>query len=202
MSPAAARPAGGVREPPPAGRVDRADGAGRDGGGRRARHPAAGRRRLPRPHAAGVVEPGALEPDPALEPRGDRRGDRSVLGAPGRSASDGRGGPRRATSSGRSTAAKQARLRLAAKPQVRAGVAVLQVQVPDRPGALAELTSVLAEHAASTSRTSRSCTRRRAGEGPCTSPSPRRRPTTRSACSPSRVVRPDPAGLRSSCGSA
>jgi prephenate dehydrogenase len=42
--------------------------------------------------------------------------------------------------------AKQARLRLAAKPQVRAGVAVLQVQVPDRPGALAELTSVLAEH--------------------------------------------------------
>lgn len=43
--------------------------------------------------------------------------------------------------------AKRARLRLAAKPQVRAGVAVLQVQAPDRPGALAELTSVLAEHA-------------------------------------------------------
>ncbi|MGZ5301226.1 MAG: prephenate dehydrogenase/arogenate dehydrogenase family protein [Actinomycetota bacterium] len=42
--------------------------------------------------------------------------------------------------------AKRARLRLAAKPQVRAGVAVLQVQAPDRPGALAELTSVLAEH--------------------------------------------------------
>jgi prephenate dehydrogenase len=42
--------------------------------------------------------------------------------------------------------AKRARLRLAAKPQVRAGVAVLQVQVPDRPGALAELTTVLAEH--------------------------------------------------------
>jgi prephenate dehydrogenase len=42
--------------------------------------------------------------------------------------------------------AKQARLRLAAKPQVRAGVAVLQVVAPDRPGALAELTSVLAEH--------------------------------------------------------
>ncbi|MEO8423355.1 MAG: prephenate dehydrogenase/arogenate dehydrogenase family protein [Actinomycetota bacterium] len=42
--------------------------------------------------------------------------------------------------------AKQARLRLAAKPQVRAGVAVLQVQVPDRPGALADLTTVLAEH--------------------------------------------------------
>ncbi|MDP9329556.1 MAG: prephenate dehydrogenase [Actinomycetota bacterium] len=39
--------------------------------------------------------------------------------------------------------AKQARLRLAAKPTVRAGVAVLQVVVPDRPGALAELTSVL-----------------------------------------------------------
>jgi prephenate dehydrogenase len=43
--------------------------------------------------------------------------------------------------------AKRARLRLAAKPQVRAGVAVLQVQAPDRPGALAELTSVLAQHA-------------------------------------------------------
>jgi prephenate dehydrogenase len=43
--------------------------------------------------------------------------------------------------------AKHARLRLAAKPQVRAGVAVLQVQAPDRPGALAELTSVLAQHA-------------------------------------------------------
>jgi prephenate dehydrogenase len=41
--------------------------------------------------------------------------------------------------------AKRARLALAAKPTVRAGVAVLQVQVPDRPGALAELTSVMAE---------------------------------------------------------
>jgi prephenate dehydrogenase len=38
---------------------------------------------------------------------------------------------------------KGARLRLAAKPQVRSGVAVLQVPVPDRPGALAELTTVL-----------------------------------------------------------
>jgi prephenate dehydrogenase len=41
--------------------------------------------------------------------------------------------------------AKRARLRLAAKPQVLAGVAVLQVEVPDRPGALAELTLALAE---------------------------------------------------------
>ena len=41
--------------------------------------------------------------------------------------------------------AKRARLRLAAKPQIRAGVAVLQVPIPDRPGALAELTSALAE---------------------------------------------------------
>ena len=39
--------------------------------------------------------------------------------------------------------AKRARLRLAAKPQVRAGVAVLQVQVADRPGALAGLTAIL-----------------------------------------------------------
>jgi prephenate dehydrogenase len=41
--------------------------------------------------------------------------------------------------------AKQARLRLAAKPQVRSGVAVLQIEIPDRPGALAELTKLLAD---------------------------------------------------------
>jgi prephenate dehydrogenase len=41
--------------------------------------------------------------------------------------------------------AKEARLRLATKPHVRSGVAVLQVEAPDRPGALAELTSILAE---------------------------------------------------------
>ena len=41
--------------------------------------------------------------------------------------------------------AKAARLRLAAKPTVRAGVAVLQIEVPDRPGALAHLTAVLGE---------------------------------------------------------
>jgi prephenate dehydrogenase len=39
--------------------------------------------------------------------------------------------------------AKRARLRLAAKPTVRAGVAVLQIEVPDRPGALADLTTAL-----------------------------------------------------------
>jgi prephenate dehydrogenase len=41
--------------------------------------------------------------------------------------------------------AKAARLRLAAKPTVRAGVAVLQVPVPDRPGSLAALTAALGE---------------------------------------------------------
>jgi prephenate dehydrogenase len=41
--------------------------------------------------------------------------------------------------------AREARLRLAAKPHVRSGIAVLQVEVPDRPGALAELTSILAD---------------------------------------------------------
>jgi prephenate dehydrogenase len=41
--------------------------------------------------------------------------------------------------------AKAARLGLAAKPQVRAGVAVVQVPIPDRPGALAQLTGGLAE---------------------------------------------------------
>jgi len=41
--------------------------------------------------------------------------------------------------------AKQARLTLAAKPQVRSGVAVLQVPVPDRPGVLAEVTATMSE---------------------------------------------------------
>jgi len=40
---------------------------------------------------------------------------------------------------------KQARLSLAAKPQVKAGVAVLQVPVPDRPGVLAEVTATMSE---------------------------------------------------------
>ena len=39
--------------------------------------------------------------------------------------------------------AKRARLALSAKPQVKTGVAVLQVPVPDRPGALADLTAAL-----------------------------------------------------------
>ncbi|HWC71324.1 MAG TPA: prephenate dehydrogenase/arogenate dehydrogenase family protein [Actinomycetota bacterium] len=39
--------------------------------------------------------------------------------------------------------AKRARLRLGTKPTVRAGVAVLQIEVPDRPGALADLTAAL-----------------------------------------------------------
>jgi prephenate dehydrogenase len=41
--------------------------------------------------------------------------------------------------------AKQARLRLSAKPTVRSGVAVLQVVIPDLPGALARLAAVLGE---------------------------------------------------------
>lgn len=41
--------------------------------------------------------------------------------------------------------AKEARLSLAAKPQVRAGVAVLQVTIPDRPGVLAEVTAAMSE---------------------------------------------------------
>ena len=41
--------------------------------------------------------------------------------------------------------AKEARLSLAAKPQVKAGVAVLQVPVPDRPGVLAEVTATMSQ---------------------------------------------------------
>jgi prephenate dehydrogenase len=40
---------------------------------------------------------------------------------------------------------KRARLALAAKPQVKAGVAVLQVPVPDRPGVLAEVTATMSD---------------------------------------------------------
>jgi prephenate dehydrogenase len=43
--------------------------------------------------------------------------------------------------------AKRARLLLSAKPGVRAGVALLLVPVPDRPGVLAELTRALGERA-------------------------------------------------------
>jgi prephenate dehydrogenase len=41
--------------------------------------------------------------------------------------------------------AKRARLSLAAKPQVKSGVAVLQVPVPDRPGVLAEVTAAMSQ---------------------------------------------------------
>ena len=41
--------------------------------------------------------------------------------------------------------ARRARATLGAKPRVRAGVAVLQIPVPDRPGVLAELTAALGE---------------------------------------------------------
>ena len=72
-----------------------------------------------------------------VEPRGDRRGDRPLRGPALRtSATMVARGPRERVER-TFDGAKQARLRLAAKPQVRAGVAVLQVQAPDRPGALA-----------------------------------------------------------------
>jgi prephenate dehydrogenase len=41
--------------------------------------------------------------------------------------------------------AKRARLGLATKPTVRAGVAVLQAEIPDEPGALARITAVLGD---------------------------------------------------------
>ncbi|MCJ7831979.1 MAG: prephenate dehydrogenase/arogenate dehydrogenase family protein [Actinobacteria bacterium] len=43
------------------------------------------------------------------------------------------------------SAATKARLSLGARPKVRAGVAVVQVPIPDKPGALAELTSGMSE---------------------------------------------------------
>lgn len=41
--------------------------------------------------------------------------------------------------------ATKARLALAARPKVRAGVAILQIPIPDRPGALADLTLAMSE---------------------------------------------------------
>lgn len=41
--------------------------------------------------------------------------------------------------------AKRARLELSMKPKIRSGVAVLQIPIPDRPGALASLTATLAD---------------------------------------------------------
>ena len=41
--------------------------------------------------------------------------------------------------------AKEARLAMSAKPQVRSGISVILVPVPDRPGSLAQLTSALGE---------------------------------------------------------
>ena len=74
-----------------------------DRGGGRAGRPAAGRRRVPRPHAPGRLAPGAVERDPRREPRAGRLGDRSVRRAPGgRSARD-RATPTRPASRRRST---------------------------------------------------------------------------------------------------
>ena len=57
-------------------------------GVRRTRDPPARGRRLPRPHAARVLQPAAVERHPAGEPRPGRRGDRPLrrasLGAPAR----------------------------------------------------------------------------------------------------------------------
>jgi len=41
--------------------------------------------------------------------------------------------------------AKRARLAMATKPQVKSGVGVLQIPVPDRPGVLADLTAAMSE---------------------------------------------------------
>ncbi len=81
------------------------------------------------------------------EPGADRRGDRPLRGAARRRLRDEVLAGRADDVERTFDAAKRARLRLAAKPQVRAGVAVLQVPVPDRPGALAELTGGLADGA-------------------------------------------------------
>ena len=146
MDPDASRPTRRVRQPPSAGRVDGADERGRHRGGRRTRDPAVGRRGLPRSHQARrPPTPPCGATSCCRTARRSARRDRPLRRAAA-------GDPRsrswvsEATTSRRpSTEAKSARLRLAAKPKVRAGVAVLQVELPDRPGALAHLTAALGE---------------------------------------------------------
>ena len=75
----------------------------------------------------------------------DRGRDRPVRRASRAPTRRDRRGTRRRRRGRRSTRPSAARLRLATKPTVRAGVAVLQIEVPDRPGALADLTAVLGE---------------------------------------------------------
>ena len=84
--------------------------------------------------------------------------------------------------------AKQARLSLAAKPQVKAGVAVLQVQVPDRPGALAEVTATIAR-------------RRREHRGPADRALARRGPGDRAPHGGRRRRRGTPSAPCASAGS-
>jgi hypothetical protein len=85
-----------------------------------------------------------VERDLDRQPRAGRLGDRSVRRAPGSppcpiADADAAGVEETFD------AAKRARLGLAAKPTVRAGIAVWQVEIPDEPGALARITAVLGE---------------------------------------------------------
>ena len=89
------RPARGLREPSPAGGVDRVDESRRDGRGRRAGDPPAGGRRLPGPHASRRLRRRIVVLDPAREPRADRRGDRPLRRSPPEPAGGRRREPRR-----------------------------------------------------------------------------------------------------------
>ena len=145
MDPAAPRPPGGVREPPAAGGVDGADGARGHGGGRRARHPPAGRGRVPRPHAPRVLQRARCGATSSSRTAG-RSPRRSICTWRARWRCATRSAPAgRRRSSATFDLAKQARLRLATKPQVQGRGRRAPGPRADRPGALAQLTAGLGE---------------------------------------------------------
>ena len=148
---------------PAAGAGERADGHGRRRRAARQRpgtQMAGHRRRLPRRHAGGGLGPGPVGGDPAASNReAFLRCGRRVPGSPGSvacatpspTATWRRGPP---TSS---TLARSARRCPAAASEVGDVLVDLVVPIPDRPGALAEVTTALGT-AGSTSRTSRCAT--------------------------------------------
>ena len=140
----ASRPAHRRRQPPPAGGLDDADGPGRDRRG--------GRPEILRLAAGGFRDLTRLAAsDPALWSE-ILLANRDAIATAIDRYSERLGAMRDLVARGDADAiaavfaeAKAARLTLAAKPQVRAGVAVLQVPVPDRPGVLADVTSAMGQ---------------------------------------------------------
>ena len=115
------------------------------------------------------------------------------VGAPHASARADRRGRRGARSSARSARPSRRGSRSPPSPRCSAGVAVLQVPVPDRPGVLAELTSTLSD-AGVNIEDLQIVHSPEGGRGPCTSRWPPTRPRTPSA--PCASAGSSPSGWR------